>query len=356
MQPRSKRKCTARGVLLAACLLACAQNPAQPEGQQVFVGGKPVTMDVFRAAQLVNESLQLIRSNQNEEAVERLTLAVQLAPELPEARHNLGLAYAKLGRTSEAIAEMQKAIDLKPDLPSTWLTLGGLYQSAGQLDRAIYYYHEFLRRFPSHGEAGKINNLVKGLEAESGRRQAAQESAAEAGDYLAEMTREGTLRWPARRIPIKVCIQSGESVPHYKPQFEAILRQSFEDWSEASSGRVSFLFIKDPARADIVCSWLANPAELTNAAEAGEAHVSTDGQGIVRGTIKILTTPLSAELPLTDTRMQLNCLHEVGHVLGLAGHTMNPADVMFYSAPLTDQRRKLSSRDSNTITKLYSGN
>ena len=62
----------------------------------------------------------------------------------------------------------------------------------------------------------------------------------------------------------------------------------------------------------------------------------------------------SPELPLTDNRMRTVCLHEVGHVLGMGGHTTNPEDIMFYTSSLADVPKHLSARDRATLVRLYS--
>jgi predicted Zn-dependent protease len=77
--------------------------------------------------------------------------------------------------------------------------------------------------------------------------------------------------------------------------------------------------------------------------------VFTNSQGIVKGTIKILTVAQMAELPLTNNRLRQICLHEIGHALGFGGHTRDPQDMMFFSTRVTDQDRSLSPRDAASI-------
>ena len=333
---------------------------AQGQGGQYYIQGKPVSADVAQAAVLVNEGLALVRSNRNEEAVEKLTTAVQLAPNLPEAHHNLGIALAKLGRYPEAIEHLRVVLDARPDLASTWLTLGGLYQSTGQLDQALYCYRQFLSRFPTHAEAPKIASLAKGLEAEAKRVQTATagmggpQAAASRSDYLSEVTQQGVFKWPARHMPLRVRIAPGDDVPGFRFQYAVLLQEAFREWAAASGGLVAFTFVDGRGPADITCSWTNDPRKLSNTAEAGEARVSTESDGISKGTIVLLTVPLSTELPLTDNRMRTVCLHEIGHVLGMGGHTTNPEDIMFYTSSLADVPKHLSARDRATLVRLYS--
>lgn len=341
---------------LASMIFFFSKSFAQEEGG--FVQGKPVSTEVYKAALLVNEGLELIRANRNEEAIEKLNQAIKLAPNLPEAHHNLGLALAKLGKLNEAVAEMQLVVKFKPDIWSTWLTLGGLYQSTGQIEDALSVYREFLSRFPDNSESGKVLNLVKGLNAELKSRgdvsRPSIEQANGAKDYLGDVTRQGVLRWPARRMPIKVFIKPGDNVAGYSPNYFEILKKSFQTWESSSTGLVQFLFVNETSKADIDCSWTNNPHHLANAAEAGEARLLKDKDGIVKATIVLLTSPLSPDLPLTNNRVEVNCLHEVGHALGMAGHTTNPGDIMFYSGSMVDKPKTLSERDCNTLVRLYS--
>lgn len=334
----------------------CLSIPqANGQDKQYLMQGKPISAKAYQAASLVNEAVALMRSNHNQDAADKLSQAVDLAPELSEAHHDLGLALAKLGRLPEAIEQLRTTLTMRDDMDSTWLTLGGLYQSTGQLDEALKTYREFLKRFPGNSEAPKIVNLVKGLENEKKKQLAATQSGiSTADDYLADVTAQGMLRWPSERMPLRVYISPGQGVYAYKDDFERILRQAFDDWAHVSNSRVGFVFVNDPSKCDIECTWTSDARKFNNSAEAGETRVFTNQAGIIRGTIKLLTIPLSPDLPLTENRMRVICLHEIGHVLGLAGHTTNPDDIMFYSSSVSDRFKSLSPRDGNTLMRLYS--
>ena len=71
-----------------------------------YLDGKPISQNYYQAAKLLNESVPLLQSNRNQEALERLTTASQLAPEIPEVHNNMGLVLAKLGRNAEALQEL----------------------------------------------------------------------------------------------------------------------------------------------------------------------------------------------------------------------------------------------------------
>jgi len=303
------------------------------------------------AATLYREGIRQLHANDNVNAVTSLARAVTLAPNVSEIHHNLGLALAKTGQVGQAILELETARNLNPNSAASWMTLAGLYQTQGRIRDAITTFKEFLRRFPSDRDAGKVANLVQGLEKEG-----LIENQSSPDDYLVEVTRDGLFRWSAEKMPLKVYIAPGNAIAGYKPQYLDILKKSFQDWSQASNGIISFTFVEDPINNDIECTWSGDPSTFKNVAEAGETRLTTSSKrGLIKGTIKFLTVPFMKELPVTDGRIRTTCLHEIGHVLGMGGHTTNPEDCMFYSVVATaDAWKDLTARDAKTLIKLYS--
>ncbi|MBS2005782.1 MAG: tetratricopeptide repeat protein [Cyanobacteria bacterium SZAS TMP-1] len=344
-----------RRLLLAMSLVALIPARALAE-TQYFMDGQPVTREVGEAVKILNDSVVLLQQNRNQEAVDALLQAEQMAPNVANIHSNLGLGLAKLGRNQEAIKELEIARSINPDNTSTLLTLGGIYQSQGQINQAIDTYNEFLKRAPQHKDAPKVASLVTGLKNElaSGMISSAPPANGSADNYLGELGSRLN-RWPASKMPIRVYIQPGDGVPNYTPTYMTILRAAFSAWQEASQGAVSFAFVPDAGQADLVCSFISEPSSLTNGAEAGETNLFVNKEGLVKGTIKLLTVPLVAELPLTDNRKRWLCLHEVGHALGFGGHTNNPQDIMFFSTLVSDNFPHLSARDASSLRGLYAG-
>lgn len=175
-------------------------------------------------------------------------------------------------------------------------------------------------------------------------------------NYLNEIGGAKLGKWAADRMPLKVCILPAANVKGYQPSFDQLLIKSFQDWGNQSGGKLSFKGVSDPKTADIVCTWTADTSKFMNTAEAGETIVYGSQKGIHHCTIQILTVPhpMSPGLPMTEPRLRWICLHEIGHSLGLGGHTRNPQDIMFYTAPLAEVWKELTPRDINTIQSLYS--
>lgn len=321
--------------------------------ERFLMDGKLVPKSTYEAVILLKQGLRQLHDNNNNGAVESLTHAADLAPKMADIHHNLGIALAKVGRGKEAIASLEKARDLNANLDSTWMSLGGLYQTEGRLDDAIATYSEFLRRFPRDVNAGKIQSIVKGLEKES---KLAGESSdnSDAADYMKEITRAGLVRWESSKMPLRVFIKDGEGIEGYRDSFRGLLKSAFADWQSASGELVKFVMVDSAENCHIECSWTSDPKSLKTIAEAGNTELFSSRKGLVKGTILFLTVPIVQSLPLTDNRMRRLCLHEIGHVLGMAGHTTNPQDAMFYSVGMSDIWKDLSQRDTNTIVRLYS--
>lgn len=349
----------ANAFLLNASFLSLALSftlsflPSFAEGEQYFLNNKVVSKEQYQAAIFLQEGVKLLHANNNRDAVTKLKQAADLSPGFAEVHHNLGIALAKTGQVKEAISELELARNLNPNLESSWMSLGGLYQTEGRIQDAITTYSEFVKRFPAHKDAKKVSELILGLQKEASRESRVQ-SAGNLQDYYAEVTAHGRARWPANKMPLKVFIAPGKNVPNFKPGSEDLLKQSFVDWQTASKGAVSFEFVDSEKNSDIQCTWTNDSSKFKNAAEAGETQLFSGKNGLVKGSIAFLTVPLMPDMPLTQNRLRLIFLHEIGHVIGMAGHTNNPKDAMFFSIDVQDSWRDLTERDAATAIRLYS--
>lgn len=326
---------------------------AQGGGEQYVLNGKSISKEQYQGAVLAKEGVALLHANNNRDAVVKLKQAADLFPGFADIHLNLGIGLAKTGQIKEAISELELARNLNPGLDSAWMSLGGLYQTEGRLKDAVGAYSEFVKRFPQHKDAQKVASLITGLSKEASA-ESAVKSDINAQDYFAEITRTGKVRWPSNKMPLKVFIAPGADVPGYQKDSDNLLKQCFVDWQNASKGAVAFVFTPSEKDSDIQCSWTNDATRFKNIAEAGETQFYSGRNGIVKGTIAFLTIPLVPDMPLTVNRMRLIFLHEIGHVIGLAGHTNNPKDAMFYSIDIADVWKDLTERDANTVVRLYS--
>ena len=300
------------------------------------------------AARLVDESLGLIRSGHFNMAERRLKTAIKLEPSLAEAHHNLGLVYCNFGDLDSALLEFETATQLAPLQYPSWMMIAAVQQSQAKIDAAISTYEYVLSQFPKLELRDRVIQLRDGLKKES--------------EKISKQISSGDdLKWTKSRMPLRVFIPDGSPVDKqnkptaYKPEYKSRLRKAFGEWQVASSGLVMFKFVSSPDTADIRCVWVTDISELGNAAEAGQCEFYHDEKGLSRCLMKFVTKPLSTALPLNADRFHTVCLHEIGHALGLIGHTANPDDVMFYSVTMK-KHRKISDSEIKRLKKLYSVN
>jgi len=179
-------------------------------------------------------------------------------------------------------------------------------------------------------------------------------------DYLADIAREGggLHRWSQSKFPLKVFIADGSNVPNYRPSYKQIMVQAFQDWQTDTHGLVSWRQVSNPRQADIVALWTSDVTARGGGVEAGNTETITSvdrytGNGTIQAAKISILTGLGRR-PFSDEEMRKTTLHEVGHSLGLEGHSHTRSDIM-YAAVNPAQTPYLRERDINTLQRLYAG-
>jgi predicted Zn-dependent protease len=312
-----------------------------------------------RVKELFARAVQLLKENRAFEARSLLEEALRLAPRSAGVHCNLGLAYQNSGNIPRALNEFKQALAIKPAMAEATLNIAGCYQSMGDNLEAIKWYGTYVSQNPQAQQAQQVRDIIKALQQAIKR----PGSDPKLDDYFQSITLEGTYRWPRERMPIRVFIEEpintdGKKVEGFRDSFKASLLEAFDAWSKATAERVTYRVVPTKDQADIRCGWTADPAEVTDngtQSERGSAKIIVRDSNIERATLKILTKPVLEEAVLSDDELKKACLHEVGHVLGLQGHSTNNHDVMFYTVDTATVWPVLSKRDKQTIAKLYEG-
>lgn len=302
--------------------------------------------------QLFADGVELLKKNRAYEARECLEKAAYLAPRSAGIHCNLGLAYQNSGNINKAIGEFETALKLSSSMPEATLNLAGCYQSVGDNENAINWYEKYLEENPKSPQAQQVSDIVEALKKSLGK----LESDPHGPDYFSSITKEGIYRWACERMPLRVYIEPGAEVLGYFARFDNVLMEAFQEWCKASGDNVTVKRVDNQSQADIFCSWTSNPQEVTvsgTQGERGSARIIAKGNNILRATLKILTKPFLEDGYLSDDDMKKACLHEVGHVLGLQGHSNNNHDVMFFTVDTSTVWPVLTKRDKATMARLY---
>lgn len=153
--------------------------------------------------------------------------------------------------------------------------------------------------------------------------------------------------------PITVYVERSSKAIGFQPAFTEIVVNAFKEWS-LNVPKIQFKFVDSPANAQIACTFTDKVADLSGNQEGGNTLVQQDvSSNEVRADVKILVTPRGGMKVLGPNYLHRVALHEVGHALGLGGHSDNPSDVMFGTVYLEDKKTELTARDINTLKMLY---
>lgn len=159
------------------------------------------------------------------------------------------------------------------------------------------------------------------------------------------------LHWSKRQMPLQVYLARPD--PRYFANGDElfdVVRDGILDWTDAAApGLPSFEFVDDAADADIPIQW---EPDLAGAWFIGRTFYDVDVMARRFGVAHIVVTGKIREgvdAPLAQVYATM--LHEVGHALGLGGHSPERADVMYRQ--VTREGSELTERDRETLRLLY---
>ena len=302
-----------------------------------------------RIDELFNGALAKLKQNRPYEAKDLLVEASRLAPTSAGIHCNLGLAYMQVADLDKAIAEFQLSLKYLPTMTEAMVDLAECYRLQDNLDKSIEWYQKYLELRPN--DLSVRQTLASVIE------QSKQPVSEKFGpDYIREATAGESNRWPKRQSTIMVYFDRNTKVPGVRPEFIGVLRDCLTEWSHALGGTITFAESTLERNADLVFRWVYQPRPgrddlLLN--ERGNASLTAMRGQISHATIKLLTAPSLVGGDVSEEIVRKTCLHEIGHALGIAGHSPNSNDVMFYLIESPTVSGHLTDRDRATIRKLY---
>ncbi|HOP41613.1 MAG TPA: tetratricopeptide repeat protein, partial [Geobacteraceae bacterium] len=88
-----------------------------------------------------------------DDSLKHFSRAVEIAPNLPVLRLNLGIAMKLVKKNEEAVAEFEEAVRLDRDYVPAWFQLGTALEGINKLDEALQAYATTISLKPLHSEA-----------------------------------------------------------------------------------------------------------------------------------------------------------------------------------------------------------
>jgi len=309
---------------------------------------------------LCAKGIQLTHAQKYEEAKSVYNKAVAIKPlspsDLAEIRTGFGILLEKMGEMEDAVTQYQLGLDSDPKNRDAIYNIGCCYEHIGDVEKAKKYFTQYINDFPSEPNRKEVLATLASLN----RKRALVDQNKDSSDYFLDVTADGIELWPKKTMPLKVFVSSAKNIPGFQQSFTDTLIASFDAWIKATDNYLSWQLVQNEHDANIVCSWTNNRKDLKfQGAEQGETYrdfiANENGQNmIVHAGMKLCFVDAMSDQILSDKAISALCLHEVGHALGLKGHSPNRNDIMFFASGEIYPPRKLSARDIATINRLYS--
>ncbi len=168
-------------------------------------------------------------------------------------------------------------------------------------------------------------------------------------DYFYTQPRKIT-RFSDQTRFVTVYIASADYIPGWNPVDTQIVKDAFAEWQHAMDNRLMFIFVTDTAQADVVVNWWTQTQPNVSGDACGQNRIATWGKFISSNDIFISVLQEDGN-PWPPTALYTTALHEIGHMMGIQGHSDSAQDVMWPSG--SQNVKQLSTRDIATMQRIY---
>ena len=272
-------------------------------------------------------------------ATQYLRRALSTNPANTTYRYYLALVLVQTKNLDEAQKEYQRIIQMSPYSKEATYSKRALVQIKDYINNSL------------HPKWRAVNsNMDIGVEETT--------SMADVGDnYIDKVTEKGdVIRWQKSSMPLSVYIENDpRKVKEYSNQYYMAAKSGLEKWNSATKGLISFKYVDTPENADIKILWKTVLDSKLLGSEAGTAYTAGvtspeySGKELYAMSIILTTTDPNGK-PHDPSDIEKVSTHEVGHAIGIMGHSLEPGDIMYANSKSNGD---LTKRDINTITLLY---
>ena len=268
--------------------------------------------------------------------------------------------YFKKGKT---LLEQQKYVKAYSSLKKAYKL------NKNNKDYRYYYLQSLLNLSPNIQVQKEVFDLASDSTDDS-TKQIAQDKVSEwrrniitnyGSTYIEQAPLEsGIIRW--ENFPLSICIldQSETSLPSY---YKSEIKRAFSQW-QTSVKFISFKYVETTSDANIIVKIVPLPKSVCDEQEC-KYVVGYTTPNFKKRILKDMTILLYSTDPngnfFSDKELYNTVLHEIGHSLGIMGHSYSSEDLMYMAAENSksiyasyrSSFQYLSSKDINTIKLLY---
>ncbi|MDR3612313.1 MAG: tetratricopeptide repeat protein [Candidatus Obscuribacterales bacterium] len=342
----SKQK-FANSISFLAIFLMHANSVFAVNGNGQVVNATSTSDPAYKASVLCNQALNAISKSQWNEAQSSLDEACKFDPNQASCmvHTNLAQVLEHFEKFDEAFKHLKLALEFSPNDQSALVDMGAYYQQIGDVAKATPYFQKYLTLYPDAPDVMTIRQLLTAF-----KKVKVATVDENATDYLYEASGDKKIRFDKKIL--NVYFEPAADVVGYQVSYQNALTEAFDLWTQASKV-LSWKTISDRSSADIVCKWVDKLLDQNGKlkVESGEAQTASFAN-VIRSSVIVLSTLPKPGLEVTDSSIKSLCLHEVGHALGLTGHSPHKEDIMFFSNR-DSEAPALSPRDKKTIEMLY---
>jgi len=164
------------------------------------------------------------------------------------------------------------------------------------------------------------------------------------GSYLDDVLLEGRYTMRFTETPVRVVIDTDAPPADYQPEYRAFVVDALAQWDSAAGTSLDLELVG--TYPDITVRWVSEiPNQDTT--PTGVTTISYADSCFYAPIVELALYAGGERVP--DPEVHATTIHELGHAIGLAGHSADPHDVMYESNTATT----LTAADRATVQDLY---